>query len=230
MSMTRSATPSGAILVIGASLEAERIVHLIRQRADPIPILGLLSLDAAIEPVGRPVAGLSVLDTLENLGRYRDRIIGAVPAAADATDRETILAALEREGIAALPLVHPHACTGHGVQVWPGAVVHAQAILDVGVRVGRGAVIGAGAILGAHTRIGDYVEVSAGAIAGNSVRIGERSRLGIGCRIVDGVLIGPEASIGPGALVTGDVAGGTTVSATSARPVERARHPETDPA
>lgn len=226
--MARAATPSGAILVIGASLEAERIVHLIRQRPDPVPILGLLSLDAATEKVGRPVAGLSVLDTLENLGRYRDRIIGAVPAAAEAADREMILAALEREGIPALPLVHPQACTGHGVQVWPGAVVHAQAILDVGVRVGRGAVIGAGAILGAHTRVGDYVEVAAGAIAGSGVRIGERSRLGLGCRIVDGVLIGPEASVGPGALVTEDVAGGTAVQGTPARPVERARHPEAD--
>ncbi len=228
--MPISGTPSGAILIIGASLEAERIVHLIRQRPNPVSILGLIAFDPTTDRVGRPVAGLPVLDTIENLGRYRDRIIGAVPAASRAEDREMILATLEGEGIPALPLVHPQTCTGHGVQVWPGAVVHANAVLDVGVRVGRGAVIGCGAIIGARTRVGDYVEVAPGSVVGSAVRIGERAYLGLGCRVVDGVLIGPDSAIGPGSLVTKDVAGGTVVVGVPAEVVERIRHPEADPA
>jgi UDP-3-O-[3-hydroxymyristoyl] glucosamine N-acyltransferase len=228
--MGAGATPSGAILVIGASLEAERIVHLIRTRAAPIPILGLIAVDPATERVGPTVAGLPVLDTIDNLSRYRDRIIGAVPAAAEAHVREAILAALVGAGIPALPLVHPHASTGHGVQVGPGAVVHTGAVLDIGVRVGRGAVIGAGAIIGPRTRVGDYAEVEAGVVVGRSVRIGERARLGIGCRVIDGVLLGPDSIAGPGSLVAEDLAGGAAVIGAPARPVERIRHPEADPA
>lgn len=223
--MAPSNTPPGAILVIGASLDAERVVHMVRQLPDPPSILGLIATTPE-EQVGTPVAGLPVLDTLENLGRYRERIVGAIPAAAEVEVRETVFATLEREGIPALPLVHPHSSIGHGTQVWPGAVVHANAVLDVGVRVGRGAVVGCGAVVGPRTRVGDYVDIGAGTIVGGGVRIGERARLGLGCRILDGVLVGPDAAVAPGSVVVADVVGQTMVAGSPAVLVRPTPHPE----
>ena len=225
--MTAS-TPTGAILVIGASLEAERIVHLVRQLPDAPTILGFLTVDSTTEAEGHSLCDLPVLDTLDNLASYCDQVVGAVPAAENSMDRETVLAALVRAGIPALSMIHPSACLGPGTEIAEGAVIHANVTLDVGVRIGRGAVIGVGASLGVRTRVGDYVEVSQGCVIGSGVRLGERARIGLGARITDGVLIGPDAAVGAGSLVTRDVIGASTVHGNPAEPVARQRHPEVD--
>ena len=47
--MSTDDTPPGGVLVIGASLEAERVVHLVRRLPDPLEILGLIAIDPATE-------------------------------------------------------------------------------------------------------------------------------------------------------------------------------------
>ena len=51
-------TPTGAILVIGASLNAERVVHLVRQLHDPPTILGLIAVDRSVDRIGQSLAEL----------------------------------------------------------------------------------------------------------------------------------------------------------------------------
>lgn len=220
--------PSGPILIIGTGLEAERVIHLLRQLPAPPTILGLLRADPNGEPIGSPVCELPVLDTLENIGGYRDRIVGAVPAEEGVDLRESMIAALHREEIAALPVVHPNACLGPGVVLGPGAVVHSNATLDAGTRIGRGAMIGMGTTIGAGTRIGDSAVLEQSCAVGSRVRVGERARLALGSRVVDDLLIGPDAGVGPGSLVLQDVPASTAVFGNPASPVARARHPEVD--
>ena len=228
--MSTDETPPGGVLVIGASLEAERVVHLVRRLPDPLEILGLIAIDPATERVGHPVAGHSVIDTFENVARFHGRVRGAIPASAEAGERETILAGLDAARIAPISLIHPQSCLAPEVTIRPGAIVHANAVLDVGVQIGRGAVIGCGAIIGPGSRVGDFAEVAPGTVVGRGVRIGERARLALGSRVVDGVLIGPDAAVAAGSLVQADLPRGAMVIGNPAQPMVRPRHPEVDPA
>ena len=223
-----AAKSAESILVIGASLEAERIVHLVRELPDAPEIIGFLTVDITTEKVGGTVAELPIIDTLENLPNYVGKVAGAVLAAENTVDRETIIAALVRANIPARSLVHPKAHLGTGVEIADGAVIHAGATLDLNVRVGRGALIGVGVSLGARTRVGDYAEIAQGSVVGSNVRVGERARIGLGARITDGILIGPDAAVGAGSLVTRDVIGASAVIGNPAEPVVRRSHPEVD--
>ncbi len=222
--------PTGAILVIGASLSAERVVHLVRQLPDSPTILGLIAVDRSVDRIGQSLAELPVLDYLEGLSRFRSGVVGAIPAGAEPAEQETIIAALTETGIPPLSVVHPTAWIGEDVSLSAGAVVDANASVDAGVRVGRGTVIGVGSIVGATGRIGDYAEVGPGVVIGPEARIGERVRLGLGSRVANGVMIGPDSVVAPGSLVVEDVPSASIMAGNPAKAVDRARHPEVDPA
>ncbi|MFN0059078.1 MAG: acetyltransferase [Planctomycetota bacterium] len=216
--------PSEAIMIIvGASDHGQVVLDILRSQASPPRVLGFLDYGVAGSYVGRSVAGVLVLDTLQNAHRYREQVSGAVPAAGDCAVREAIAADLERAGIPMLVAVHPTAHVSESATLGPGAVVCAGAIVGVGARVGRAAIVNTGAIVDHHVRVGDYAHVAPRATLAGNVRVGERTWVGLGASVRQGILIGPDAMIGMGAVVIRDVEAGQTVAGVPARPIERQR-------
>lgn len=217
-----------AILIIGASAEAERVIDLIGRLPAPAAVLGCLAVDPDSERPGTRVQGFTVLNTLENILLYHDRVMGAVLAVESVEDRERAIAAVLGARIPLLPLVDASATVGQDVRIGPGVMVHAQATVETGSRLGLGVRVGPGAILEVQSRIGDGCSIGSGAIIGSKARVGERVLIHRGAILAESVLVGPDAIVEPGSCVLCDIAQGERWSGSPARVVQPRPHPELD--
>jgi len=116
-------------------------------------------------------------------------------------------------------LCHPAATVGGDVELGAGTVVTAGARVTTNVRLGRHVHLNLNSTVGHDCFIDNYVSVFPGATISGSVRIGEGATIGTGANVLPGVSIGEGAVVGAGAVVTRDVAPGTTVVGSPAKPV-----------
>jgi maltose O-acetyltransferase len=122
-----------------------------------------------------------------------------------------------------------------------GTAIRAPVHVDYGtnIRLGRGVFLNFGCVLldvcpieiGDGTQIGPAVQILAadhpreaavrrdGLEFGRPVTIGRNVWIGGGALILPGVTVGDDAVVGAGAVVARDVASGTTVAGTPARPL-----------
>jgi sugar O-acyltransferase (sialic acid O-acetyltransferase NeuD family) len=135
--------------------------------------------------------------------------------------RSTIDQRLVAAGVAATTLVHPSATIGSDTRVADGVIVAAGARVTTNVDLGRHSQFHVNCTVGHDTRVGDFVSVYPGATVSGNVSLGVGVTVGTGANVLPGVSIGAGAYIGAGAVVTKDVAAGTTVVGSPARPLRR---------
>jgi maltose O-acetyltransferase len=126
-------------------------------------------------------------------------------------------------------------------QIGPGCAIRAPFYVDYGSNISLGAdvFVNYGCVLldvcpitiGDKTAIGPYVQIltadhprdaatrAAGLEFGKPIAIGRNVWIGGGALLMPGVSIGDDAVIGAGSVVTRDVAAGSTVAGTPARPL-----------
>ncbi len=115
-------------------------------------------------------------------------------------------------------IVHARACVSPATLLDDGVFVAAGAVVGPGARVDRFAIINTGAVVEHDVELGPFAHVAPGAVIGGGARIGDGAHVGLGSRVRDHVSIGPNCLVGMGATVVRDVAPGTTVVGTPARP------------
>lgn len=121
-------------------------------------------------------------------------------------------------------------------RIGDGCVIGRAAVVDREVEVGARTLIGFGSVIAAKSIIGESVFIAPGSRTTNDNALGtdgwvedqaagakieDGAKLGSGAILLPGVTIGSEAIVGAGSVVTRDVAAGSTVVGSPARPIVR---------
>jgi acetyltransferase EpsM len=223
----RSVTPR-PLVVVGGGEHARVVIEAARTRPEAWQVLGIVDPGPATRT--RQLVGVEHLgddgDLVSRLDRMDDElrpwcILGFVGSdGARARNR-----AVERLGptVRWATVVHERAWVSPSAQLGEGSVILAGAIVNAGAVTGRHAIVNSAAVLEHDVVLGDHVHVGPRAVLGGGSRVGSGAVLGLGSLVRDHVEVGPEATVGMGAVVVADVAAGSVVAGSPARPLDVAR-------
>ena len=161
--------------------------------------------------VGPVVRGLPV--------RHPDAVrIGTVlVAVADAATRVRLAGQLR--ALRTTTLLHPGAVLATDVRIGTDCLVNANVTLSCGVVLSDHCQVHYNASVGHDTVLDAAVTVLPGANVAGCVRLEAGAMIGSGAVVLQGLTVGRGARVGAGAVVTRDVAPGTVVVGSPARPV-----------
>jgi acetyltransferase EpsM len=216
------------LVVVGGGEHARVVIEAARTRPEAWQVLGIVDPGPALRT--RQLLGVEHLGDDDDLAGQIDRLEDALRPwcvlGFVGSDGESARArAVERLGPAArwATVVHERAWVSPSAQLGEGSVVLAGAIVNAGAIIGRHAIVNSGAVLEHDVVLGDHVHIGPGAILGGGSRTGSGAVLGLGSLVRDHVEIGSGATVGMGAVVVADVAPGTVVVGSPARPFDLAR-------
>ncbi len=223
----RSVTPR-PLVIVGGGEHARVVIEAARTRSEAWQVLGIGDPGPATRT--RQLLGVEHLGDDGDLAAQIDRLQGdlrpwCVLGFVGSDGAQARRRAVERLGPAArwATVVHDRAWVSPSAELGEGSVILAGAIVNAGAVTGRHAIVNSAAILEHDVVLGDHVHVGPGAILGGGSRAGSGVVLGVGSLVRDHVEVGPGATVGMGAVVVGDVAPGTVVAGSPARPLDVAR-------
>ncbi len=176
-----------------------------------------LVFDDAVEPHNRDRLARS---GLEVTGCVDDLIAAGLDHVIAVGDPEIRRRLAERIGERARPVVlrDPSAVVGNDVRLGPGVMLYAASVCTTNVRIGAHSHLNCGVVVSHDCEIEEFVSLSPGVRLNGAVTVGAGAFLGTGAIVLPGRTIGQGAVVGAGAVVVDDVASGTTVVGTPARP------------
>lgn len=208
------------LLLLGAGGHAKAVIEVARARG--IEIAGLV----AAAPAGASVMGVTVIGTDADLPRLRAEGMEAAFVAVGANAvRQRLAQNLRALGFKLPSLIHPSAIISSSSVFGDGVVVMPLAFAGAETRIGDVTILNSAAIVEHDGRIASAAHVAPGTVLAGDVVVGERSLVGVGAVVRPGIRIGADAVIGAGAVVVADVADGSLVAGTPARPLP-VRSPE----
>lgn len=211
-------TATDTVLLLGAGGHAGVVVDALL--CNGWPTSGIVPLDDRAELAGSMILGC--------------RIETPVPAHLPPTswvhacvgDNTTRRRLLEASGIVAqqwLVVRHPAAVLARSAAIGAGSFFAALSLTGPNASIGRGVIVNHGAVVDHDCRVGHFSHIAPRASLGGAVRVGDDVLVGAGAIVLPGVTIGDHAVIGAGAVVLGDVAPGSTVAGSPARPLNKRR-------
>ncbi len=205
------------LVVFGAGGHAKVVIDTIERQGNH-EIAGLL--DDNIQRKGERFFGYPVLGTRAELpALISAQLCHALVAIGDNAGRAAVAAYLDQLGWRFASAIHPRASIGRGVNIGPGSVVMAGCVVNADAYLGRHVIVNTGATVDHDCRIEDAVHIAPGCHLCGGVRVGLGSLLGAGTTVTPGVRIGRRVIVGAGATVIRDVADGTKVSGSPAKPL-----------
>ncbi|NNE94838.1 MAG: acetyltransferase [Acidimicrobiales bacterium] len=162
---------------------------------------------------GQQVLGIPIRGPISGL--TRETCDKAIVGIGDNRTRKEIVETMDLDW---MTVVHPFAWVSPDVELGPGTVVCAGAIVQTRAEIGAHVILNTKASADHDTIVGDFVHMAVCHLAG-SASVGEGAFLALSSTVLPGVHVGAWGTVGAGATATKDVAPGTTVVGTPARPL-----------
>ena len=213
------------LVIVGGGEHARVVIEAAGTRPDLWQVVGIV--DPAPADRTRTLFGVDHLGDDDDLASRLDRLPEARPALVRARVRRTPTA--RRGAAAAVERLAPRGPLGHGrpraglglAERRPrrGERRPRRGDRECGGDIGRHAIVNTRAVLEHDVVLGDHVHVGPGAVLGGGSRRRRGCRSRARCRRSRSVEVGAGATVGMGAVVVGDVASGTVVAGSPARPL-----------
>lgn len=188
--------------------------------------------------VGREALDIAIACDIEVAGFIDDRTAGTevrglpvvppgeVPSDAsflsaigDPTARLDVAGRLVALGHTPMTLAHPSAIVGPLTDVGAGCLISGGVYISSSVTLGAHAQVHYNATVGHDCMLEEGATVLPGANVAGAVHLQRAVTVGSGAIVLQGLTLGEGAVVGAGAVVTKDVATGTTVVGSPARPI-----------
>ena len=204
------------LLVVGGGGHAKVVIDIARC-CGGFELTGVLDDRASL--LGRMVAGVPVIGTVDQLVELSPGFGGAIVAVGDNRTRRALAGRVVATGLPLTSLIHPRACVAASVRLEPGCVIMAGGVVNCDVVIGDGCIVNTGATIDHDCEIGAWAHVGPGAVLCGNISIGEETLIGAGARIIPGITIGARAVVGAGAVVVRNVSDGEKVVGVPARTI-----------
>jgi sugar O-acyltransferase (sialic acid O-acetyltransferase NeuD family) len=218
------AAATHAVLIWGAGGHGRVVADV--ARAAGVKVAGFIDRDAG--RIGTRV-GNTDAEVVAGEAAFLSRLTAGMPLPCGATvlalgvgDNRTRSACRAKLDPSALPpLIHPSAVVSPSAVVGPGAVIMPRVVVNAGAVIGAGAIVNSAAVVEHDCVVGDDAHISPGAVLAGGARVGAGAWVGANATVLPLIEVGEWAVVGAGSTVTRNVAPGSTVVGTPARPLTR---------
>lgn len=212
------------VVILGAGGTGEDVVDLIAEINVDVPVYRCVGfLDDDPEKHGTAARGIPVLGELAAITSYPEAgVVDALGSPHSYRERPDVISRLQIDAERFVSVVHPTAVLSRAARLGPGSILYPFVMVGSGATLGRHVIALSHCAINHHAIIGDFTILASGVTVSGKARVGKACYLGAGCSLRDGVTIGDGSLVGMGSVVIDEVAPGTVVAGSPARPIRRA--------
>ncbi len=186
----------------------------------PGVLVGVLDSQPGLMEVSgvQVLGGDELLPELKQLG-FTHFVVG-VGSVKSCARRAALHDEAQKQGLAALTVIHPGAWVSPSAQIGVGSQILAKAVVNTGAKLAAQVLVNCAAVVEHDCVVGAHTHIATGAVLCGSVQVGEAAHIGAGAVIRQGIRIGARAVVGAGAVVVRDVPDDAIVVGVPAQPLQ----------
>jgi sugar O-acyltransferase (sialic acid O-acetyltransferase NeuD family) len=193
------------IILLGGGGHCKSVIDTI-QDSKLYEIAGIIDLK---QNVGKDVNGVRILDSDDNLIKYKDigidKVFITIGSIGDISLRLRLYDLAQKIGFKMPTIIDNTAIVAKNVKVEKGTFIGKGVIININSTIGSSCIINSGSIIEHDCIINDFVHVASGATLCGGVTIGKNTHIGANSTVIQYKNIGENVMIGAGSVVIKDI-------------------------